>query len=99
MVSYDLLLHLFPTFAPLTHGLKITRLDKMNISTRKYSLSEVNFIPMWRNNLGNILLVTMYGYPVFFIILANNLSSNPSPNMVVTFLLVPPHLQELFHER
>ena len=85
MVSYDLLLHLFPTFSPLTHGPKITRLDKIHISTRKSSLSEVNTSPMWINTIGYIPLKIMYDYPVFFTMIANNLSSNTIPNMVVPF--------------
>ena len=99
MVSYDLLLHLFPTFDPITHGPKLTRLNKIHISTNKSSLLEVNFSPMWRNTLGHLLLDTMYYSPVLFTMLANNLSFNPSPNMVVPFLLVPLYLQEKFQER
>ena len=37
--------------------------------------------------------------PVLFTILTNNISSNPSPHMVVPFLMVPIHWQEIFQER
>ena len=94
MVSYDLLIHLFPTFDPLTHGPKIIRLNKIHILTRKSSLSEVNLSPMCRNTLGDILMYTMADYPVFFTVLDNNFYSDPSPNMVVPFSLFPLNLQE-----
>ena len=91
--------HLFPNFSPLLHGPENTRLNKIYISTRKSSLSEGNFIPSWRNNIGNILLYTMYDSWVFFIMITTNISSNSIPHMVLTFLLVPLHLQEKFQER
>ena len=37
---------------------------------------------------------TMDDYPVWFIMLTNNISSNTNPNMVVPFLLVPLHWGE-----
>ena len=81
----DLLFHLFPTFAPLPCGLKSTRLDKVYILTRKFSVSEVNFSPIWRNNLGYLLLDTMADSPVYFKIITNIISSNPSTLMVFHF--------------
>ena len=59
MVSDDLLFNLFPTFDPLLHGPKITRLNKVHISTRNSSIIEVNFSTRWINTLGHILLETM----------------------------------------
>ena len=87
MVTNDILFHLFPTFAPPPHGLKITRLRKIYISTCKSSLSEVNFIPIWRNTLGHILLDKMSDSLSWFIILTDIIYSNPSPYMVVPFIL------------
>ena len=78
MVSYDLLFHSFTNFYPLPHGPKIIRLNKIYISTRKSSLSEVNFSPIWINTLVNLLLDTMNYSPVWFIIITNNISSNKS---------------------
>ena len=65
MVSKYLLFHLFPTFYPLPHGPKRTRLNKIHISTGKYSLLEENFSPRRRNNIGHILLYIMDDYPVW----------------------------------
>ena len=59
IVIYDLLFHWFPTFPPLTHGPKITRIRKIYTSTCKSSISEGNLSSSWRNNLGNILLDTI----------------------------------------
>ena len=99
MVSYSLLLHFFPTLAPLSHGLKITRINKIHITTRNSSLSEINFIPRRRNTLVHLPLDTMADSPVWFIIITNNISSNTSNYTVVPFLLVPLHWQEKFQER
>ena len=94
MISDDLLFYLFTNFSPLPHGPKITRLLKIQIPTWKYPLSEVNISPRWVNTLGHILLDTMDDYPVCFTMLTNNISSNPSPHMLVPFLLVPIYLQD-----
>ena len=67
MVTYDLLFHLFFTFAPLLYVPKITRLNKIYILTRKSSLLEGNFIPSCRNTLGYLLLDTL-AYPPKFIL-------------------------------
>ena len=83
-----------PTFYPLHHGPKSTRLNKIHISTSKSYLSEGNFSPSCRNTLGHILLENMDDSPVCFTMLTNNISSNPIPHMVVLFLLVPLHWQE-----
>ena len=72
----------------------MTRINKIHISTRKSSLSQRNFSPRWRNNLGHILLHTMDKCKVCFKMIPNNISSNPIPHMVVPLLLVPPHWQE-----
>ena len=87
MVSDDLLFYLFPTFTPLPHSPKSTRLNKIHISTRKSHLSERHLIPRWRNTLGRLLMETMYGSPVGFTILTNNIYSNTTPHMVVLFYL------------
>ena len=92
-----LLFHLFTTFSPFPHGPKSTRLKKIHISTR--NLSEGNLFPRWRNTLVNILLDTMDDSTVCFTIITNNTSSNPSPHMVVTFLLVLLHWQEKYQKR
>ena len=63
MVTHDILYH-FHTFAALPHDPKITMLNIINISARKYSLSEVNFSPIWINNLKHLLLDTMDDYAV-----------------------------------
>ena len=94
MVSYDLIFHLFPTFSPLLHGPKIARLNKIEISTRKYSLSEGNSIPRSKHFLVQILLDTMNESPVWLKTITNNLFSIPRPDMVVLFLLVPTLWQE-----
>ena len=54
MVTDDPLFHLFTTFAPLPHFLKINRLRKIHISTWTSSLSEGNFSPSWINTHGNL---------------------------------------------
>ena len=90
---------IFTTFSPFPHGPKSTRLDKINFSTSKSSLSEVNFSPRWRNTIGRLLLDTMADSPVCFTIITNNISSNPIYHMVVSFLLVPIHLQGKYQEK
>ena len=85
MATNDILSHLFTTFAHLLHGPIITRLNKIHISTRKPSLSEVNISPIWRNTLGHILLCTVDDYPVRFTMLINHISSNLRPQMMVLF--------------
>ena len=77
----------FPTFSPLPHGPKSTRLDKIYISTKKFSLSEAIIIRAWINTFGNLLLETMADSPVWFTILTNDISSNPIPHMLVPFFV------------
>ena len=74
----------------------ISRLNKIHISTRKSSLLEVNFITMWRNTIGNLVLYTMVDSSELSKVLADYFSSNPIPNMLVPFSLVPLHLKENF---
>ena len=74
-----------PTFVTLTHGLKSTRLIKIYISTRKYSLSEGNFSPSWRNTIGHLLLDTMADSLVWLTIITDIISSNPIPHRMVPF--------------
>ena len=88
IVSDYLLFHLFPTFSPIPHGLKTTRLRKIYILTRNSSLSEENFSPSWRNTLGSLLLDTISGSPVLFTMFPN-INFNISPQMMVPFILVP----------
>ena len=85
VVLDDLLFCLFPTFSPLLHVLKSTSLNKIHISTSKSSVSEGNFSPRWINNIVNLLLDTLSDSPVCFTMLTNNISSNPSPHVVVLF--------------
>ena len=85
MVTDYLLFNFFITFSTLTYGQKSTRLNKIYISTRKSSLSEGIFIPVWINTLVHILLDTMYDSPVWFTMLANIIYYNPIPYMVVSF--------------
>ena len=40
----------------------------------------------------------MAGSPLLFTIITNNIYSNPSPHMVVPFLLVPLHLKKMSRE-
>ena len=87
MVTHDILYH-FHTFAALPHDPKITRLNIINISARKYSLSEVNFSSIWINNLGYILMDSMADSPVLFTVLAIIITSNPSLHILVPFILV-----------
>ena len=96
MVKYDLLFHLFPNFYPLSYGPKITRLNKIYISTRKSSLSEVKCIPIWINTIGRILLDIMAYSPVCFTILTNNIYYNPTTHMVVPFLFFSSTLTRKF---
>ena len=93
MVTEDLLFHFFPRFSPLPHRLKSTKLIKIYISTRNYSLSKVNLSIKWRNTLGKILLEIMDESPVWFTTITNIISSNPSPHIVVPFILVSLHWQ------
>ena len=86
MVSDDILFHLSPKFSPLPHGPKITKLRKIYILTRNYSLLEINYSPIWRNTLVHILLDNMTSYPVWFTMLVNFISSNISTHMVVPFI-------------
>ena len=95
LLIYDLLFHLFPTIAPLLHGPKINRLNKIKIPARNYTLSEGSSSTSWRNVLGNFLLNYMVDYQVQLKVLTNIIPSNPIPNMVVTFLLVTLHLQRI----
>ena len=99
MVTYHLLFHLFTTFSPITHGPKITSISKIYLSTWKSSLSKVNFSPRWINTIGRILLYTVDDSPVCFTIIANIVSSNPIPRMVVPFLVVPLHWQAKLQAR
>ena len=91
MVTVDLLFHLFPTVSPLPHGPKSTRFNKIYIPERKSYLSEGNFIPSWINTIGNLLFDTMDEYTLQFTVITNIISSDPSPRIVVTFILVPVH--------
>ena len=99
MVADYLLFHLFPNFAPLTHRPKSIKLNNIKISTRKSSLSEVDFSQICINTLGNILLETMADSTVYFTTITNIISSNPSPHMVVSFLLNPLHWQNNYQDR
>ena len=72
---------------------KAPGLENIYISTWNYYLLEVNFNLRWINNLEHIPMDTMDESPVFFTMLTNIISSSPSPHMLVTFLLVPLHLQ------
>ena len=80
MVTDDILFYLCPTFVPLPYGLKITRLRKLYMSTWKSYPSEGKFSPIWRNNIGNILLDAVADPPVWFAILKKYylFQSNPS---------------------
>ena len=99
MVTDNLLFYSFPTFDHRPHGPKSTRHKKTYISTWESYLSEGNFSPIWRNNIGHILLKTMDDSPVWFIMIPNIISSNPIPHMVVPFILVPLHWKEQCQER
>ena len=89
MVTDDLLFNLVCTFSPLLYGPKSTRLNKIYISTRKSSLSEVNFSPIWINTIVHILMYTMDDYPVWFTMLTNIIYYNPIPYMGVPFFFFP----------
>ena len=91
MVTDDLLFLLFTNISPLPHILKSTKLNKMNISTRNYDLSEGHFRSIWINTIGNLVMISMADSPVCFSWLANNISSNTGPNMVVSFVMVTAH--------
>ena len=56
-----------------------------------YYPSEVNFSPIWIDHLGHMIMENMAVYPVLFTMLTNNISSNPIPHRVITFLLVLMH--------
>ena len=99
MVTYYLLFNLFPIFTPLSHVPKHTRLNKIYISTSKYSLSEVNFSPSWSNTLVNIPLDAMADFSVLFTMLTDNIPFNPGRHMVVPFILVPINLQAQYQVR
>ena len=99
IVTDDILFHLFHTFSPLLHRLKITKLNKTYISICKSSLSEGNFNPIWINTLGHLLLDTIYDYPVWFTLIANIVSSNRIPHMLVPFIVVPVNSQAKFQAR
>ena len=99
MVTDHLLFYLCPTFVPLPYGLKITRLRKLYMSTWKSYPSEWKFSPIWRNNIGNILLDTVADSLVLFTMITNIISSNPIPHLVVTFNLVPLHWKAQFQEK
>ena len=95
MVIYDILFHLFPTFSPLPHPPKITRLKNIYISTRNYYLSEKNFSLIWRNTLGHLLLYTMADYTVCFKVITNIIPSNTIPQMVVPLGRIKGYIQQL----
>ena len=99
MVTGDLLFHLFTTIYPIIHDLKSTRLGKIYISTWKYYLSEGNFSPIWRNDLGNNILDSIADPTVSFKIITNIISSNPIYQMVVPFTLVLIHWQTKYQSR
>ena len=88
-----------PPVSTILHGLKITKLNKINIPTSKSSITKVNFSPRWRNILEYLLLNTITDYTEQFIMLTNNIYYNPIPYMVFPFLLVPLHRQEKYQER
>ena len=85
MVSDDLLFHLLSTFDPFLLCPKITRLNKIHISTSNSFLSEGNFNPRCINTLGHLLLDTMADSPVWFTTITNNISFNPIPHILVSF--------------
>ena len=89
----------FPLFILFHMAQKGPGLKYIYILTSKYSLSEGNFITIWRNTLGHILLDTMDDSQVWFKIPTNIISSNTSPHMVVTFNLVPLHWKAQFQEK
>ena len=85
MVKDYLLFHLFPTIPPRLHGLKITRLNKIYISTRKSYLSKEDSSSICRYTIGHILLDYVDESPVWFTFLTNIITSNPIPHIVVPF--------------
>ena len=88
MVPDYLVFSLFPTFAPLPRGQKITSLSKIYILTWKSSLSEVNFSTIWINTIVCLLMDTVADSPVLFLIINNIISSNLSHRVVVPFLFL-----------
>ena len=93
MVKDDLLFHFFTPFSPLPHGQNITKLKNIYISTWRYSLSEGNSSPIWRNNIAYVLLDTMVYSQLWFTIITNLIYSGQIPHMVFPFILVPLHWQ------
>ena len=73
------------------HVPKIFRRNKIYISTRKSSLFERKFSPIWINAIVHILMYNMDESPVCFKMLTNMIYSNTNPHMVVPFILVPSH--------
>ena len=71
----------------------------MYISTWKSYVPEGNFSPNCINTLGHLLLDTMADSLVCVKILTNIISSNPSPHMVVPFILVTLHRQPQFQAK
>ena len=98
MVSDYLLFLFFTIFLPLPHGPKITRLNKIYISTSKSHLSEINVSPIWRITLGHLLLKTLAESPVCSTIITNNISSVIIYHMVVEFIFAPIHCDRGFTE-
>ena len=74
----------FPLFSS-SYGPKITRPNKIYISTKKSSLSEGNLSPIWKNTLVHLVLDVMADSPMFFTMLSNIISSNTSPHILVPF--------------
>ena len=83
--SQILYILIFFTISPLLNGLKRTRLNKIQISTSKSSLSEVNFSSSWRNTLVHILLEYIAESPMLFTVINTIITSDPIPYMLVTF--------------
>ena len=54
---------------------------------------------MCGNILGHLLMDTITYSLVCFIIITDNISSNPTPHMVIPFLFFPMHLQEKCQEK
>ena len=79
---------LFPNFYPLLRVPKSTRYNNIHILTSKSLLSELNFIPSWRNTLEHLLVESMVNCTVWFTELTNIITSNPLYHMVVPLLLV-----------
>ena len=99
MYTYDLLFHLFFTVDPIPHGPQSTRLNKIHIPRNIIFLSEGNFSPIWRNNLGNILLESMVDHPVLFAVITDIITLNIISHMVVPFILSLPYQTAKFQAR